>query len=227
MLPTEKSTETKLLRQTLWVWFLAMLGIRILHELQRLPSISDYTVVFTAAILIYVPLGILWKRHERIAFFDQSWRQLSLSLFWFGAASVVIFPILELGNRFYQEAFFGLRYVGGNYSGLGKLAFFQLALIAIPEELFYRGYLQFQLDRVWGRPWKILGAPVGKSLLVTSLLFAFSHSLISLQWWHFSIFFPALVFGWLREKTGSITASVLFHACSNIYTYWIALNYRP
>ncbi|HPQ81946.1 MAG TPA: CPBP family glutamic-type intramembrane protease, partial [bacterium] len=44
---------------------------------------------------------------------------------------------------------------------------------------------------------------------------------------HFSIFFPALVFGYLRERTGSITAPALFHAASNILMDWIARSYIP
>ena len=216
----------KLLRQTLWVWFLTMLAIRIVHELQQIPFFKEYTMVATAILLIYVPIWILYRRREKIAFIERSFKYFFNSLFWFTALSVVIFPILEIGNRYYQEIFFGLHYVGGHYKGLAKFALFHLILVAIPEEFFYRGYLQPQLNRIYGRPWKFLGARFGWSLVITSFLFALSHSLIQLHWWHFSIFFPSLVFGWLREKTGAITASALFHALSNVYSYWVVLNYR-
>jgi membrane protease YdiL (CAAX protease family) len=224
--PNDSSADRSLLQPTLWIWFGTMVGVRLIQELHRVPLLSDYTAVATAALLIYVPLLVLWRRREKISFFEGSWRQFFVSLFWFAAVSVVIFPLLETANRYYQEIFFHHRYTGGHYRGLLNFFLIQLGLVAFPEEIFYRGYLQHQLNRVWGRPWRFLGAPIGKGLFVTSILFALSHSLIQLQWWHFSIFFPSLVFGWLREKTGAVTAGALFHALANTYTYWIALNYR-
>lgn len=216
----------KILKQTLWVWFITMLAIRGFHELQRIPALRDYTLVLTAAALIYVPIWIFYRRKERVGFFEPDLKSLGKSLLWFLAVSMVVFPILEIGNRFYQEIIFHRSYVGGNLKGLASFAFFQLVIVAIPEEIFYRGFMQVQLNRVWGRPWKLLGAPVGKGFWFTAVIFAFSHSLIQLQWWHFSIFFPGLVFGWLREKTNSITASALFHALSNSYSFWVIHNYR-
>ena len=44
----------------------------------------------------------------------------------------------------------------------------QLLVIALPEEAFFRGYLQTALDDVWPPRWRIFGANVGPSLIVTS-----------------------------------------------------------
>lgn len=216
----------KILKQTLWVWFFTMVAIRGFHELQRIPALRDYTLVFTAAALIYIPIWIFYRRKERVGFFEPNLKTLGKSFLWFLIMCLAIFPILEVGNRFYQDIFFHRGFSGGNFRGLASFAFFQLVIVAIPEEIFYRGYMQLQFNRIWGRPWKLLGVPIGKGFWVTAVLFAFSHSLIQLQWWHFSIFFPGLVFGWLREKTGSITASALFHAASNCYSFWVMNNYR-
>ena len=64
--------------------------------------------------------------------------------------------------------------------------------------------------------WRVLGTPVGWGLVLTSLLFAFGHSLVLLQWWHPFIFFPSLVFGWMRSRTGGPLAGALFHAWANV-----------
>lgn len=224
--PLESGLDRRLLKSTLWVWFLTMMVIRILHDLQRIPFFAKYDAIFTAVILIYVPVVVFYRRGERVDFFERSVKQFLTSLGWVAVLSAVIFPLLEIGNHYFQALIMGKHYVGGNYQGLAKIFLFNLVAIAIPEEIFYRGYLQYQLNRVWGRPWRFLGTPIGKSLLITSVLFALSHSLIQLEWWHFAIFFPALVFGWLREKTGAVTAGALFHALSNVYSYWILLNYR-
>jgi membrane protease YdiL (CAAX protease family) len=40
-----------------------------------------------------------------------------------------------------------------------------------------------------------------------------------------AVFFPALVFGWLRQRTGGIGAPMLFHALSNSFTLYLAQSY--
>ncbi len=222
----KQSENQNIFRQTLWVWFLTMVATRLLFELQRVRFFKENLALFTALLLIYVPLGVLWYRKEKLPFFDPSLNQFARSLGWFLLTALLVFPVIEFGNRYFLEIFFHQHYIGGHWRGISRVAFFHLFLIALPEEFFYRGFIQSQLNRVWGRPWKFLGAPIGKGLLITAFLFALSHSMIMLRWWHFSIFFPALVFGWLRERTNSITASALFQALCNVYSYWIVINYR-
>jgi len=99
-----------------------------------------------------------------------------------------------------------------------------LLVVAIPEEFFFRGYMQGQLSLVWTPKKRIFGAPFGKAQIVTSLLFAVSHSLITFQGWHIFIFFPALLFAWLKEKTGTIWAGAMFHAACNLFSWILILG---
>ncbi len=101
-------------------------------------------------------------------------------------------------------------------SELPKLVAYHLFFVAVPEELFYRGYVQSRLDEVWPARWQVFGALVGPGLLISSLIFALGHSVVLAQWWHPAIFFPSLVFGWLRARTGGVMAGAFFHAASNI-----------
>jgi hypothetical protein len=94
----------------------------------------------------------------------------------------------------------------------------QLIIIALPEEAFYRGYLQSRLDEVWAPRLRILGAPVGLGVLVSSLVFAAGHLATIPEPARLAVFFPSLVFGWLRARTGGIGAAVLFHALCNVYS---------
>jgi membrane protease YdiL (CAAX protease family) len=92
----------------------------------------------------------------------------------------------------------------------------QLLAVALPEELFYRGWMQ----RSWARgaPARgitVLGARLGAGFVWTQLLFAAGH-LVRLQPWRLGTFLPGLWFGWLRERTGSIVAPVVAHALSNL-----------
>lgn len=101
-------------------------------------------------------------------------------------------------------------------SNMVLLVLIHLVGVALPEEIFYRGYMQTRLDEVWPTRWTWFGAEVGPGLLVTSFLFAIGHSLVLVQWWHIFIFFPSLAFGWLRARTGGILAGVFFHAWCNV-----------
>lgn len=102
----------------------------------------------------------------------------------------------------------------------------QLVIIALPEEAFYRGYLQSRLDDAL--PWKarILGADIGPSLVVTSLVFALGHFATIREPARLAVFFPSLVFGWLRARTGGIGAGVAFHASCNIFSELLGKGFR-
>jgi len=97
-----------------------------------------------------------------------------------------------------------------------KLVAYNLFFVAIPEEMFYRGYLQTRLNEILPKRWVVFGTPVGPALLWTCLLFAFGHSLVIFQWWHAFIIVPSLAFGWLRERTNGIVAGAFFHAWCNV-----------
>jgi len=95
-------------------------------------------------------------------------------------------------------------------------ALVQLVVVAIPEELFFRGYLMERLERVWAPRRRLLGAPVGLALLASSALFALGHLIVIPNPQRLAVFFPALVFGWMRARTGSIAAGAVFHALCNL-----------
>jgi membrane protease YdiL (CAAX protease family) len=94
----------------------------------------------------------------------------------------------------------------------------QVFVIALPEEAFYRGYLQSRLDEVWRPGWTVLGARVGPGLFVASAIFAAGHLATVQLPARLAVFFPAVLFGWLRAKSGGVGASILFHAFCNVYS---------
>jgi membrane protease YdiL (CAAX protease family) len=101
--------------------------------------------------------------------------------------------------------------------GLPLLALVQLLVVALPEEMFYRGFVQTAWARsAPERGVTVLGARLGAGFLWTQLLFAAGH-LVVLQPWRLGTFLPGLLFGWLRERTGGIAAPVVLHAVSNVF----------
>ncbi|HEY3500021.1 MAG TPA: MrtC family glutamic-type intramembrane protease [Polyangiaceae bacterium] len=142
---------------------------------------------------------------------------------WALGCALVVFPPFWLGWLAWWKP-------DGSFSAAPLLPLFEDALgqvfvIALPEEAFYRGYLQSSLDAAWRPRLKLFGASIGPSLLVTSALFALGHLATELHPNRLSVFFPALLFGWLRARTGGIGASVLLHAFSNLFASYLARSY--
>jgi membrane protease YdiL (CAAX protease family) len=98
------------------------------------------------------------------------------------------------------------------------LALSQLLVVAVPEELFFRGYLWTRLEQRWPSRHRVLGATVGPTLLVSSALFALGHVLVDLDVSRLSVFVPALIFGWMRARSGAILAGAIFHALCNLFS---------
>lgn len=101
----------------------------------------------------------------------------------------------------------------------------ELIAIGIPEEAFFRGYLQKRWDLALGRPWTVLGAAVGPGLLVQSTVFAICH-LATGDVTRLRVFFFALLAGWLRARSNSIAAPAAYHAVANVWYRLVAQNFR-
>lgn len=91
----------------------------------------------------------------------------------------------------------------------------QTLIVALPEEFFFRGYLQTQFDKTLGRPYKLLRADVGLGLPMAAAMFALCHVPFGGPA-RMIVFFPGLLYGWLRARTDTIVVPTLYHAASNV-----------
>ena len=104
------------------------------------------------------------------------------------------------------------------HEGLAALAWGGL-FVALPEEWLYRGVLQPALDGP--RRVRLLGADVGRGLVLAALLFGVAHGLYDLVVtghvtpWRLLTAVPALLFGWLRARTGSVLVAASAHALAD------------
>jgi len=94
----------------------------------------------------------------------------------------------------------------------------QLIIIALPEEAFYRGYMQSRLDQVFLGRVRVLGAELGLGVLITSVIFALGHLATIRDATRLAVFFPSLLFGFLRARSKGVGAGVLFHALCNVFS---------
>ncbi len=106
---------------------------------------------------------------------------------------------------------------------------FYLIFLVLGEEFLFRGFIQSRLNEAWGRPFRLAGTLWEWGWVVTAALFGAMHalnlaSLVSgrwdvAPWWGFWTFFSGLVYGLLREKSGSILAPALVHGVPQAVVY--------
>lgn len=147
-----------------------------------------------------------------------------VSLLWTGAAALVFFPPFWAGFVLWW-------YPPGEFEWPPpptlEAVLTQILGIAVPEEMFYRGYVQTALDGNSRRRVRLLGAELGLGIVLASAVFALGHLATTLHPTRLAVFFPSLVFGWLRAKTGGIGAAVLFHAACNVFSAYLTEAYFP
>lgn len=137
-------------------------------------------------------------------------RALGLAL----ALFVVVAVPFAIGFRIYFHAKGAFDFK--TLSALPKDMLGQLLVIALPEEAFFRGWMQTSLESFFPRKWRFLGADLSPAIPIASLVFAVGHVLTRPDPTRLAVFFPALVFGFLRARTGGIGTSLCFHALCNL-----------
>lgn len=150
------------------------------------------------------------------------WRDGSRAALYALGAAVIIYPFFWLGFRVWWKVNV---FHPAPLGELPSMALGELLVIALPEEAFYRGYLQTSLEREWGKTVSIFGTRIGVGTVATSAIFALGHLLTELNPARLAVFFPSLVFGFLRARTGGIGAGVLFHALCNLFSWYLIKSY--
>jgi uncharacterized protein len=108
---------------------------------------------------------------------------------------------------------------------LWEVTLLHVVTIALPEEAFFRGYLQSSLVKRWAPRTGATRVTVGLSILVVSALFALGHFATEPHPARLAVFFPSLLFGAARALSGGIGAAVFLHAQCNIFSLWLSQGY--
>jgi len=229
------------LRECLFLWSLAMACL-VLAKLVLDPFLGSWVAnlpglaglfspkTMAAGVFLYFPLWAMGRRNEFPedygAVLDGWPRALKLA----ALVALVTLPLYALGFYVYARLSHHLPWEVARslspYHPRTDIAFRlpqrfplqivdQLLVVALPEEFFYRGYMQQRLEAQFGEGRPVLGIRAGRAFLLTQTLFALGH-LVEPYPWRLAVFFPALIFGWLRKRTGTLLGGVLYHAACNL-----------
>ena len=209
-----------------------------------LPLIGHLGSAFVAVLFLYAPVVFAWRRKEELEDYGFHVEPLNKGLIYAACAIGLIFPIFVVGYFAFYEiacksdllAHLVPRGMCSRYGGLDgihaphltwSLAEFcaiQLVVVALPEELFFRGFLLGLLEKRFPPKRRFLGGGIGIALVISAAAFALIHLPKDGDPRALATFFPGLVFGWLRSATNSILASTVTHAASNILIRFLDLT---
>lgn len=207
----------------LWAWVLATGGIWAFSQLPW-AWVQPNRGLVAAGLFLYIPLLIVGHRRQTFASFQKPSPLLRRSLLAYVLMSVVVFPLCIAAyyviRRFQWCA--GLHIPSGlvrcvdgpplalSLQELGLIGVNAFFVAALPEEFFFRGFVQPRFCKVI--------CPY-QAILLTSALFALGHVILRGQPAYLLVFFPSVLFGMLRQWTGSIVAGVLFHGSCNVLVH--------
>ncbi|MFN0063152.1 MAG: myxosortase MrtX [Myxococcaceae bacterium] len=212
-------------REVLTAWSIAF-GVLLIAFLVARP----WAKVLATVAFLYVPLWFLRRRGEDAGDYGLTFRHWRKDLAVAAKVLAVVTPLFILVFWAFVQA---IQWAPSSWRAMltplnlephfafrlparfPEWVLDQLFVVALPEEFFYRGYMQTRLRTAWPDGRSFLGVRWGRAFWVTALLFALGHLAI-FQVWRLAVFFPALLFGWVRERTGTVLGATLVHAGCNL-----------
>ncbi|MFO0664775.1 MAG: MrtC family glutamic-type intramembrane protease [Polyangiaceae bacterium] len=152
-----------------------------------------------------------------------------VALAWALGAALVVFGPFFLGFKVYwtklgflsPAAHFNFPWTPKRFASDAAA---QVLMVALPEEAFYRGFLQTRLTALFSGARTLSDIREGSkwatalAIVLTSAIFAVGHFITIHHVQRLAVFFPSLVFGLLRTRTRGIGAPILFHAFCNLFS---------
>ena len=214
-------------REALWTALGLVLLLEIVKDLAKIVAPAA-TVLYTVAAVaqLYYPLwrvGRLGLDGRAVGLDESRWRQ---DLSWALALCAITFVPFAIGHHYFWTAVFHLHFEFHWPPRIANVVLTHFLGVALPEEVFYRGFVQPWLKPAFARRWRIFGADCGLEIPLTAAIFALGHFAGEYDPLRLGPFFPGLLFGWLRARTGTVYGAVTYHAMSNILSEFLFACYR-
>lgn len=231
------------LRRPLIVYLAVCVAVFAATRLEPLPVIGQYVHLIVAAIFLLTavrlargriqhyglslggllvpptddeprgPFGLWDLGRALVAALPSAVRELGVA----AVVGIVVFALYTVGFWWWNQPTraFALTWP----PEVGALILAQLVIVSLPEEAFFRGYLQTALSDAESRRVRVLGvelAPV--AWVAQAILFSLVHLFSEPHPARLAVVFPALLFGWVRVWRRGIGAAIALHAMSNLYS---------
>ncbi|HEY5922434.1 MAG TPA: CPBP family intramembrane glutamic endopeptidase [Kofleriaceae bacterium] len=233
-------------RDALYTYVVVAVLVAVLVQINvTLAYVGHVGSALVSVLFLYAPMIVLGRRKEDLIDYGFRAEPIKRGLAICGVTMLVVFPLFVVGYFGFYEiacrsevlAHLVPRGMCAQYGGLDALhwpdwswsletdqkymlsagfVLVQMLVVALPEELFFRGFLLGLLEKRFPPKRRFLGGGIGLALVLSSLAFAIIHIPKEGDPRNLATFFPGLVFGWMRSATGSIMASTITHGASNI-----------
>ena len=138
--------------------------------------------------------------------------------------ALVVFPLYTVGYWWWTAPTHG--FALSLPPSLFNVLLTQLIVVALPEEAFFRGYLQTSLSEPQQPRTRVLGVWLApRAWALQAILFAAIHFIVEPHPSRLAVFFPGLLFGWVRAWRGGVGAATALHAMSNLYSEILARSW--
>jgi hypothetical protein len=233
-------------RAALYTYAFVALAVAALVQIDvTLPAVGHVGSALVSVLFLYAPMIVLGRRQEDLYDYGFRAEPIRRGVVTASVVMAIVFPLFVGGYLVFYEvachskllAHLVPRGMCAQYGGLDAwhwprwswsldteqpkvlsagFVLVQMLVVALPEELFFRGFLLGLLEKRFPPKRRVLGGGVGLALVLSALAFAIIHIPKEGDPRNLATFFPGLVFGWMRSATGSILASTVTHGASNI-----------
>jgi len=157
--------------------------------------------LFAAALFLYAPLPRYWRGgFPTWARGKNPGRSVAIFSLLAGAGAIAFFLFVRLPL---PPAFSPYH---GTVPLTATMAAHHLLLAALPEEVFFRGYLYDAFEEAGREP-----------VFPVALFFAVAHFVIAPSPFRLLTFFPALLLGWGRKSSGNVYVPTAVHFLFNLF----------
>jgi hypothetical protein len=213
----------KPVREAVLAWAAVIAGLAVLEVIGGwVPPLHRLVGAVAVGAFLYVPARLLERRGQDAN--DAGWRfdRLGKDLAWSLGVCALVLPLFALGLVLFTS--WSALLPADVRAYLGPYAFARSVRLRVPldwdfagqvggnaavafaEEFFYRGYITLRFEERFG--------PV-RSALATAALFSLGHLLTPAPW-RLAVFFPALLFAWVRNRTGTVVGAAITHFLCNV-----------
>ena len=183
----------------LLVFVAVIAAVRLSLSLAVGPYLSPS--LLAAALFLYAPLPRYWRSgFPGWARATDPGRSVAFLALLAGAGAIAFFLFVRLPL---PPAISGYH---GAVPLTAAMAAHHLLLVALPEEVFFRGYLYDAFEEAGREP-----------VVPVALLFAIGHFVIAPSPFRLLTFFPALLLGWGRSKAGNVYVPTALHFLYNLF----------